>query len=159
MRKLFLPVIFLLPIFASLGQIPQYEKVASEFFFTKVFVVEYPSAVDVKFSGHTEGSTDQLDYAAKCLAELVGQNLPEDIPGPGKDGPILISSLTGHKIRIRKLRAKSRLRFGVYNAIQINGYLYVGIEVNKAHHFLDTYFLKLSQDGSVVEWCKYPMVI
>jgi hypothetical protein len=162
MRKFCFLVVFLLPTLLSLGQTPHYEQVACEFFFAKVFVTEYQGVVDVRFSGHAEGSTNELVYAAGCLAKLVGQeDLPSEIPGPSKDrlGPIPISNKMIGTIKIRKTRAKSRLRLHVSNAVQINGFLYIGITIQRPHHFLDTYFLQVSQDGDVKQWCKYAMVI
>ena len=62
------------------------------------------------------------------------------------------------EIIFKKRRAKSRLKLELAQAVAVDGYYYVELDITVRVHSLDAYYLKINEVGDLVDWCKTAII-
>jgi len=153
MKNLFL-IMAVISVWNTNGQVSS-EQIAFNYFFDNIFFKNYKLETNViQFSGKTEINYSEFGIYKPCFKYPAFESAPNRSRENSKSIPIDIGSID--KVRIKKSKHKYRLNVLIAN--KIGDTYYVQIEFTKNKHFTDAYFIKLDDNGQVLDWCKTGIV-
>ncbi|WP_339695013.1 hypothetical protein [uncultured Roseivirga sp.] len=146
----------------SLGQTINYEQRAMEHFFDSIFYSEYPKASDIQFSGLTSERVSQFGFLNPCFGEGRIPEIYTKLETAARNKQLVKPSRVDlsefDEIIFKKRRAKSRLKLELAQAVAVDGYYYVELDITVRVHSLDAYYLKINEVGDLVDWCKTAII-
>lgn len=154
-KYLFFILCFLLPSY-SLAQSNTYEQNAVNYFFANLFDSIYPKMKQIEFSGFTEERITKVVYGDDCFnpdsyfTRALHNNAERLVAEKKK------LDIKSNKLKVKKVDMESYKRFKlrITCANEVEGKVYINIELYKIHEYIDVYFFELSKNGNIIRWCK-----
>lgn len=155
MFKLRYVFILLTASFTAQAQQINFEQKAFDHFFGNLFKEKYPEVKAIQFCGSTEKALTEFDLLKNCFQDgdqirkglydnAHGRSLPEKV----------INVATASNVSFKDKKVKSKIKMHILQATEVDGKVYVAIELIKHLHYTDAFFFEFDQGGNVLRWCK-----
>jgi hypothetical protein len=139
----------------STDSTPNYEQLTADYFFGTIWKQKYVDYKSIEFDNRTDTSI-YIGHVYGCKEWTEGDK--KEIKKGKRKGLVELHSRPTD-ISIKKRSNSKRLKLTIGTKIRLGDTFIVQIDVYKPFEFVDHYFIKLDEDGKIIDQCESNEII